>query len=232
MSIHTIRSTSPILPDPDPESAISWQASLLVVMGAILGANLALWLMPQWIPALLNDVNLQQAPWHLARSAGVVAYGLLWLSTALGLSITGRLARLWPGGPTAFDLHQFSSLLALAAAFFHALILLGDEYIGYTPTQILIPFAARSYRPLSTAWGQLGLYVGVVIIFSFYIRNRIGRKAWRRLHYASFGMYILITIHSLLSGSDTSILWPLYFTGFMSILCLTLYRVFINIKSL
>jgi hypothetical protein len=62
----------------------------------------------------------------------------------LGLSITNRLARLWPGGPAAADLHEHASLLGLAFGLLHALVLLGDAYIGYTLPQLLIPFASVS----------------------------------------------------------------------------------------
>jgi len=75
------------------------------------------------------------------------------------------------------------------------------------------------------------LYLGALVSFSFYVRARIGRKTWRRLHFASFAVYGLVTVHGVLAGSDTSLLWPLYFSSLTSILCLTLYRIFINIKS-
>ena len=39
--------------------------------------------------------------------------------------------------------------LALAFALFHALILLGDRYIGYSPATLLLPFASHDYRPIS-----------------------------------------------------------------------------------
>ncbi len=188
-------------------------------------------LLPHILPALFSDIVAQKAFWHLARSSGVVAYLLLGLSAALGLLITNRLARVWPGGPTAFDLHQFVSLMALAFTAFHALILLGDDYIGYTLAQILIPFAATGYKPVATGLGQIAFYLALIVSFSFYIRSRIGRRAWRIIHYASFLIFILITLHSLIAGTDTSTLWPLYLVSFGSILFLTLYRMLITHTS-
>ncbi len=224
--------TSPHTPEPDYESAISWQTALAFLLAAALGATLALWLLPNVLPALFSDIAAQKAYWHLARSSGVIAYLLLWISTALGLLITNRMARVWPGGPTAFDLHQFASLLALGFAGFHALILLGDAFIGYTPAQLLLPFAATGYKPVATGLGQSAFYLASIVIFSFYVKNRIRRRAWRLIHYASFLVFILITLHGLIAGSDTSILWPLYVTSFGSILFLTLYRILItHIKS-
>lgn len=219
------------MPDPDPKSAVSWQTALFFFLAAMLGASLTLWILPRWLPALFSDIITQQAPWHLARASGVAAYLLLWLSTALGLGISNRLARLWPGGPYAFDLHQFASLLALAFTGFHAIILLGDPYIGYTLAQILIPFAATGYQPIATALGQIAFYLAIIVIFSFYVRSRISRRAWRTIHYASFLIFILITLHGLVAGTDTATLWPLYVVTSGSILFLTLYRILITHTS-
>src|SRR5690349_14593712 len=96
-----------------------------------------------------------QSAWYLSRASAFVAYVLLWWSMVLGLSITNRLARVWPGGPTAGDLHEHASLLGLGFALLHALVLLADQYIGYTLPQILIPFAS-SYLPLWVGFGQIG----------------------------------------------------------------------------
>ena len=222
---------SPSTTDSLEQPAVSWQSALLFLLAAVVGADLALWILPHWLPALVSDIAVQKAPWHLARSSGVIAYLLLWLSTVLGLSITNRLARAWPGGPTAFDLHQFASLLALAFAGFHAVILLGDEYIGYTLTQILIPFAATGYKPLATAWGQIGLYLALIVSFSFYIRARIGRRAWRMIHFASFLLFIFITLHGILAGTDAAALTLLYLFSITTVLFLTLHRILITHAS-
>jgi len=214
-------------PEPDYESAVSWQAALSLFLAALLGVVLALVALPHLLPTLFSDIAAQKAYWHLSRASGVVAYLLLWLSTALGLLLTNRLARVWPGGPFAFDMHQFASLLALAFTSFHALILLGDDYIGYALAQILLPFASVDYRPVATGLGQLAFYIALIISISFYVRGRIGRKVWRLLHYGAFLVFILITFHGLLAGTDAPSLWPLYLFSFGSILFLTLYRILI-----
>src|SRR6266540_1369678 len=51
--------------------------------------------------------------WYLSRASAFVAYILLWLSMALGLSITNRMARVSPGGPIVGDLHEHASLLGV-----------------------------------------------------------------------------------------------------------------------
>jgi sulfoxide reductase heme-binding subunit YedZ len=44
-----------------------------------------------------------------------------------------------------------------------------------------------------------------IVTASFWMRGRIGFATWRRLHYASFGAYLLALVHGLLAGSDTGV---------------------------
>lgn len=167
-----------------------------------------------------------KAFWELARSSGIVAYLLMWMSVAFGLIITNRIARVWPGGPTAFDLHQFASLLGLTFALFHGLILMGDQYINYSLLQILIPFASVNYQPFWVGLGQVAFYILIPVTFSFYVRRSIGTGTWRLIHGASFLAFSLITVHGLLAGSDTTtfaVLGMYAMTG-LSVIFLTIYR--------
>lgn len=165
--------------------------------------------------------------WELSRAAAFVAFVFIWLSMAFGLAITNRTARLWPGGPAAADLHEYTSLMGLAFGGLHALILLGDRYSNYTLTQLLVPFAGAQYRPVWVGLGQIGLYVGMLVSFTFYVRRQISYRWWRALHYLSFAMFGMILFHGLFSGTDSSILWVrgLYALSGLSILGLTAYRI-------
>ena len=169
-----------------------------------------------------------QAPWYLSRASAFVAYVLLWWSMILGLSITNRLARAWPGGPAAADLHEHASLLGLGFALLHALVLLADNYIGYTLPQILIPFASASYLPLWVGLGQIGLYVMALVTVSFYVRRWIGARTWRALHYLSFAVFVLAALHGLFAGTDSSTIWAfwMYLGTGASVVAMTIYRIF------
>jgi predicted ferric reductase len=187
-----------------------------------------------WLPAMGQSLFGAQpkAYWDLARSSGIVAYLLMWLSVAFGLIITNRMARVWPGGPTAFDLHQFASLLGLAFAVFHGLILLGDPYIGFTLPQILIPFASVNYKTLWVGLGQLAFYALIPITFSFYVRRQISAGVWRSIHYLSFIAFSMITAHGLLAGSDTThwMMLSMYGMTSLSVIALTLYRMLTMVR--
>lgn len=143
-----------------------------------------------------------------------------------GLLMTSKLSRAWPGGPTAFDLHQHTSLLGLALALFHALILLGDRYVAANLAQIPVPFAYQSYAPLWVGAGQLALYGLAVGGLSFYLKERIGRRTWRLIHFVSFAVFALVLVHGIWSGSDSGAVWAraLYWVSGGSVLFLTIYR--------
>ena len=128
-----------------------------------LGVLAALVVAPIWSPSLAASLlgSSPKAYWYLSRATAFVALGLLWLSMVMGLLISDKIARAWPGAQAAFSIHEYVSLLGLGFAAFHALILLGDRYIGYDLRQILLPFASEGYRPLWIGLGQLGLYFWV-----------------------------------------------------------------------
>jgi predicted ferric reductase len=199
---------------------------LLAIAAGVFAAVVAL---PSWLPGLSASLlgPEPKAYWYLSRSSAIVAYLLLWISMATGLSISNRMARIWPGGPAAFDLHQHTSLLGLGFALFHGLILIGDRYIGYTLEQVLVPFASASYRPLWVGLGQLGWYIIALVSLTFYVRRGIGHRLWRLIHLLSYAMFALALLHGLLSGSDSAAAWArgMYWASAASLLFLTLYRV-------
>lgn len=198
---------------------------VIVMLLAVVAAVIVL---PTWLPALAGSVggNEPTAFWYLSRASAMVAYLLAWLSMVLGVSMTNKLARLWPGGPVAFDLHQHTSLLSIAFALFHALILMGDKYIAYTLFQILTPFASTAYEPLWVGAGQVAFYLMVIVGFSFYVRKQITQKIWRWIHYLSFLMFVLVLGHGIMAGTDSGEWWAksVYWVTGGGLLFLIAYR--------
>ncbi len=205
--------------------------TLAIIAGTLVSAVV----LPAWLPGLVTSI-LGEAPkayWFLSRGTAFVAFGLLWASMALGLIITNRLARLWPGGPVAFDLHQYVSLLGLGFGLFHALILLGDHFINFNLAQVLLPFAAQSYKPVWVGFGQLAFYGWGLLVGSFYVRKQLGNKTWRLIHFASFLTFAMVMVHGVVSGSDTNTIWgsAMYWASGGSLLLLVFYRIFVTTSS-
>ena len=163
--------------------------------------------------------------WYMARSAGVVAYLLLWGSVAWGLMVSNKILDGIVKPPVVYELHKSLSILALVTGMFHGLILLGDSYMQYSVLDILIPFRS-SYQPIWVGLGTLGLYLTAILVVSFYIKKHIGHRAWRLLHYTSFGVWIMITLHGIMAGTDTQLLLMqvLYVVAIVSVGYLLTYR--------
>ncbi|MCB0112839.1 MAG: hypothetical protein KDD84_02060, partial [Caldilineaceae bacterium] len=140
--------------------------------------------------------------WYLSRASGIVAYLLLWASVAWGLLLSTRLGKHLMAAPVVLDAHQFISNVGLGFAFFHGLILMGDQYLSFPLSAVLVPFAGE-YEPLLVAAGQIGLWLSVLLIASFYVRRFIGTKTWRLIHYLSFIGYWAVLVHAVWLGSDS-----------------------------
>lgn len=148
-----------------------------------------------------------QVFWFIARSAGLVAYLLFWLSTVWGLAVSSKIFDRLLNRPFTFDTHGYLSLLALGFIFIHIVVLLWDSYAPFSIVQLLVPFTS-TYRPLAVGLGIISLYLTILVTVSFYLRKRIGYKTSRMLHYLSFIAYIGATVHGILAGADT----PLFAT--------------------
>ncbi len=213
--------------DPE-EQAMSPYTLMAILLGAAGGAVLAAVVLPAWAPGLSTSLlgSEVRVYWYLARSSAMVAYVLVWLSMMMGLLITSRSARIWPGGPAAFDIHQHSALLGLAFALFHALILLGDSYASLSLAELFVPFLNSEYL-LALSLGQATFYLLLLVSLSFYVRSFIGRNAWRAIHLASFLLFSLALAHGISAGSDSGSGWAqaIYWSTGGSLLFLTIYRV-------
>jgi predicted ferric reductase len=173
--------------------------SLVALAGTALGTTAALAAGTPDAGPITSDPTF----WHIARAAGLTAYVLLTVQVVLGLAVKtvfldGILAR-WQ----AIDLHKFTALLGLGFLALHVLALLGDQYMHFTPLQLLVPFAS-TYRPIYTAAGVIALYLFVALVASFFVRDLIGYNAWRALHYAAFFAWLLALAHGIFTGTDAA----------------------------
>ena len=202
---------------------------LWLVLGVIGGIGAAYYLLPLLLPGVTVSLSAvdTKAYWYISRASAIVAYILLWLSMILGLLLSTRLSKTWPGPAKAMEIHQYISLLGLFFVGVHALVLMGDVYLAPNLWQVLIPFAGFAYKPEWVVWGQFGMYLWIVLVLSFYVRKLIGKKTWRALHFSAFLMFLFALIHGLGTGSDTAApaMQILYWTSAGSMLFLILFRI-------
>ncbi len=192
-----------------------------ILVGAVVGAVL--------LGRLLESgaaLDGGKAAWFTSRSAGMTAYLLLTLSTVWGLLTSSRLLMRWVKLPLTAELHKVLSFLSLGALALHGGALLFDRFIVFQPWQVALPFLSP-YRPVAVGVGVLAGYLMVMLVWSFYVRQRLGQKVWRAFHYTSFLAFVLATGHGLFAGTDTSKLWAqlMYLVSGAVVLFLTYVRI-------
>ncbi len=144
--------------------------------------------------------------WVLARASGLTAYVLLTLSMLAGLVVKSRPFGRAVKAASVVDVHRFLTVLALGAVAVHAAALVLDSTVHIGLGALLVP-GLSPYRPLWTGLGVVAVDLAALIWISFPLRKRIGVRAWRKLHWATYGVFLLATAHGLLAGSDSSRPW-------------------------
>lgn len=163
--------------------------------------------------------------WYLTRSSGVVAYLLLTGSTVWGILLSTKYVKDHIPAPIAMNMHNELSWFSVISASVHAFLLVFDTYYTYEWSDLLIPFTGP-YRPVEVGWGIIGLYLLFLVNISFHWRKVIGQKNWRKLHYLTFAVYILVTWHGWAAGTDSNLtgMKVLYYGSGFLVLFLTNYR--------
>ena len=77
--------------------------------------------------------------------------------------------------------------------------------------------------------GVLSAELMVLVYASFSQRKRIGVKNWRRLHWATYGIFAGATIHGLAAGTDSPRPWAfaLYLGAVAAVAAATAWRVLV-----
>ena len=151
----------------------------------------------------------QAVTWDVARAAGFTSYILLALAVIAGLALSmqWQSSSRWPRLINN-ELHNFLSLLSTIFLGVHILAVWIDPFTNFGWNEIFIPFVS-TYRAPWMALGIVGLYLGIAIGISTWLRPYIGYKWWRRLHVLTMGIYALATLHGIGTGTDTQSWWAL-----------------------
>lgn len=144
--------------------------------------------------------------WLLARASGLTAYGLLTASVLAGLVLKSRPFGRALKTASVTDVHRFLALLGLGMLGLHGVAIMLDTTVKMPIAGLFVP-GASPYRPTSVSFGVLAAELMALIYVSFSVRKRIGVKNWRRLHWATYLVFVLGTLHGLLAGTDSSQPW-------------------------
>lgn len=149
----------------------------------------------------LFALDSQQLWWFVTRAAGIIAYLLLWFSTAWGLLIPTKLLVPALDQTYTVDFHEYISLLAIGFTILHIFVLTVDRYLPYTWAQIIVPFLSP-YRPLWVGFGVISFYLILLVTITFYLRSKIGVKTFKSIHLLSLVSYVGVTLHGIYAGTD------------------------------
>jgi sulfoxide reductase heme-binding subunit YedZ len=153
-------------------------------------------------PTLIPDGIL----WYAARGAGVASLLLLTGSVTLGALLGGgwRTAG-WPRILTG-RLHRNLSLLALTFLGLHVGTAVLDPYTALGPLAALIPFAV-DYEPFWLGLGVVALDLALAVVATSLLRRHIGVRAWRAVHWLSYGAWTVAVVHGIGIGTDATTIW-------------------------
>ncbi len=151
-------------------------------------------------------MNSDPTFWIEARASGMLAFGLLTLSVVAGLVLKSRPFGTALKPATVTDIHRFLALLCLGATGIHGTALILDSTVRIGLLDLLVP-GLVSYRPLWVGFGVVAAELMVLVYASFSQRKRIGAKNWRRLHWATYGIFAAMIVHGIMSGTDTTQPW-------------------------
>jgi predicted ferric reductase len=172
----------------------------------------------------LFATNSVHTTWYITRAAGWVAYFLLWFSMVWGLVIPTKFFERLISPTFAVDFHEYLSLLAVGFVTLHVAVLLFDQFLPFTLTQIFIPFMS-TYRPFWVGLGVIGAYLSLLVTITFYLRKRIGQKRFKAIHTLSMAGYLGVVLHAFFAGSDSSLFGVqlVYLSTFLVVVFLTSY---------
>ena len=141
-------------------------------------------------------------PWYVARASGLIAWLLLAAATLWGLAMATKILGRRPRANWMLDMHRWLGGTALALTGIHVGALLVDQYIHFSLASVLVPFAS-SWNPLAVTFGVVSLYLLLAVELTSLARAQLPHDIWRKVHYASFPLFVTATVHGLTAGTDS-----------------------------
>jgi methionine sulfoxide reductase heme-binding subunit len=149
----------------------------------------------------MNGITSTTALWYASRATGVVSLLLLSAVMILGM-VVNRQGRL-PGLPRfgATSLHRSVSLLAVLFVAVHVITAIADPFVTIRIAAAVVPFTS-GYEPFWLGLGAVSLDLIIALVVTSLARARIGRRAWRSLHWLAYAAWPVAFAHSIGSSTD------------------------------
>ena len=162
---------------------------------------------------MTGDLFLAAAPaadpspyWYVTRGLGVSTLVVLTVTVVLGILTATRWSGEETPGFVAVDLHRNFSLLAMFLLLAHIVTTVLDPFAHITVRDVIIP-AGAAYRPLWLGLGVVAFWILVGVAGTSLLRDRVGPRTWRIIHWAAYASWPLAVVHGLGTGSDSRAPW-------------------------
>ena len=150
--------------------------------------------------------------WYATRGLGAATLVVLTATVVLGILSATRWSGQATPGFVVVDLHRNLSLVGIVLLLGHIVTTVLDPFAHISVRDVLIPVGAE-YRPVWLGLGVVAFWILVALIATSLLRDRVGLRTWRWIHWAAYATWPLAVIHGLGTGSDARAPWMLSVVG-------------------
>jgi DMSO/TMAO reductase YedYZ heme-binding membrane subunit len=153
----------------------------------------------------MGDINLL---WYSTRGSAVVSQILFTIVVILGILTAVRWQNpRWPAFLSE-GLHRTLALTSLVFLAIHIVTAAIDPFTALGWESVLLPFAV-DYRPLYLGLGSVAMYLLIALVITSLLRQRIGLRAWRVVHWLAYAFWPMAILHGIGTGTDAAAPWML-----------------------
>ena len=151
---------------------------------------------------------MNEALWALGRGTGVVA--LVMFTVTIVLGILGRSGRSVAGlGRFGVnEVHRTAALTGTTLVGVHVASLFFDPFAQLRLVDVVMPFLG-AYRPFWLGLGTLAVDLLAVVIVVSLLRERVGPRVFRTVHWATYALWPVAMAHAIGNGTDRASAWML-----------------------
>ena len=106
------------------------------------------------------------------------------------------------------QLHRNLALLSLVFLAVHIVTAIIDPFTSLGWLTVVIPFSSP-YRQLWLGLGVLSIDLGLAVVVTSLLRDRVGRRIWRAVHWLAYGAWPMAILHGFGTGTDAFAPWLL-----------------------
>lgn len=139
--------------------------------------------------------------WYVTRGSGIVAWLMLTASVIWGVILSTKAFPEQRRPAWLLDLHRWLGGLAVSFVAIHLIALVADSYAHFTLTDLAVPMAS-DWKPGAVAFGVIAAWLLIAVELTSLAMRRLPRRVWRGIHFTSYAVFWLASIHAALAGTD------------------------------